>query len=138
MLVKIKFLYSLQTFLLVYYLSAAHSRVYVSPPLTRILVRQQENFTIICYGNGYPKPSVYWMRNYTMIPTVESLSEKDSTRIVQVIRGISSPLENATARLFLRVAGVTYNEAGKYTCVANNTVKGIASFTNQTTEVLCK
>ena len=78
------------------------------------------------------------MRNNAMIPTLESLSEKDRTRNVQVISGISSPLGNATARLFLRVAGVTYNESGNYTCVANNTVKGKALFTKQTVEVLCK
>ena len=79
-----------------------------------------------------------WIRNRSAITTVKQYNEDYSTSVVQVITGISSPLQNVTARLYLRNAGVTYKEAGNYTCVANNTVKGKRSVVEQNLEILCK
>ena len=120
------------------FLTLVPARVYVSQPFTRSLVRHQENVTIHCYGKGYPKPTVQWMLNNTLISILKSVSENETNRVVQVITGISSPLQNVSARLFLRTAGVTYNEAGNYTCLANNTIKGNVFLSTQNVEILCK
>ena len=79
-----------------------------------------------------------WIRNRSVVPMKEIFSEEYKDSVVQVITGISSPLQNITARLYLRTAGVTYKEAGNYTCVANNTVRGQVSVTEQVLQILCK
>ena len=110
----------------------------MTPPATRRLTTHRNNITIDCYGNGYPEPSVEWRRNNTVIPVVQQHNENYSTNVVQVITGVTAPLQNVSARLYLRTAGVTYKEAGNYTCVANNTVQGKESIVKQNLEILCK
>ena len=44
---------------------------------------------------------------------------------------------NVTSRLYVRLSGVTYQEAGNYTCEVLNGV-GSQRSVNATTEILCK
>ena len=69
---------------------------------------------------------------------VHNFSEKDSNEVVQVAE--TSPYNspwNVTNRLYLRVSGVTYQDAGNYTCEVFNHVGGNIS-TADTVQVFCE
>ena len=111
--------------------------IYVSRPSTVVLTRGAVNETIDCNGNANPKPTVVWKRSSGYIRSVKYHSFNDTRNVVQVISDdISQPLENVTSRLYLRTAGVTYEEAGNYTCevFSNNSVQ----VKSRSVEVLCK
>ena len=57
--------------------------------------------------------------------------------MVQVVStDIQNPMDNVTSDLYLLIGGVTYNESGNYTCIADNGVgdNPVAS----SVEVICK
>lgn len=110
--------------------------VYVQPPLPRVYKQKQPNVYIDCYGNGYPRPSVSWSINNTVIPIIPYMTSDYSTSTVQLVnQNISHPMDNVTSRVYLRKEGLTLKEAGNYSCSA---VNGIDSPSVRTVEVLCK
>jgi len=118
--------------------SVAHSRVFILPPQQLNLVKNMQNVTVDCYGYGKPAPRVIWTRNNKDIPTVYILTDEKRSNVVQkkFKPRVGSPW-NAGSRLYLRVDGVTYQDAGNYTCEVFNGVGGNISATN-TLEVFCK
>ena len=57
--------------------------------------------------------------------------------VVQRVLNTSGDPWNVTSRLYVRLAGITYLEAGNYTCEVSNGV-GNRGLVNATTEILCK
>ena len=91
----------------------------------------------MCYGSGYPTPNVTWTKgSKETILQVPNFSPNHSRRVVQVLSGdVTSSLDNVTSRLYLHTAGITYNEAGIYSCTASN---GVERPAKTGVEVLCK
>lgn len=78
---------------------------------------------------------VTWKKGIRVIPRVSAVTVNSSDQVLQVLFNISGAPWNITSRLYLRSNGVTYQEAGNYTCEVSNGV-GIGSVKG-TTEVLC-
>lgn len=116
------------------YLSASPS-IYTSHTSPTVFKRGAVNQSINCYGNGYPRPSISWHRSNTIIPVVVEMTSNDTNRVVQVVKSdISFPLQNISSRLYLRTSGLTYAEAGNYSCQVSNKV----STARRVVEVLCE
>ena len=101
---------------------------------TLILRQNAKNVTIDCYGYGKPLPVVTWRKGVDVIPRVSAFTMNSSDQVVQMLFNASGGPWNITSRLYLRSSGVTYQEAGNYTCEVSNGV-GNGSVT---TDVLCK
>jgi len=102
------------------------------------LFKYDKNVTVDCYGYGKPLPKITWIRHKTEIPTVYNFTDKDRKKVVQEIFQSSkeSPWK-VTSRLYLRLDGVTYQDAGNYTCEVFNGVGGNIS-ASDTLQVFCK
>ena len=111
--------------------------MFVSGSETRIFKKGDKNTNITCYGSGYPAPNVTWTKGgKETILQVPDFSPNHSRRVVQVLSGdVTSALDNFTSRLYLHTAGITYNEAGNYSCTASN---GVERPAKTGVEVLCK
>ena len=115
-----------------------HSRIFVPPPRELKLLKYQPNITADCYGYGKPAPSVKWTRNNTSIPTVDNLTPLNRSNVVQMkVEPMAGSPWNSGSRLYLRVDGVTYQDAGNYTCEVFNGVGGNISATDML-QVFCK
>ena len=116
----------------------AHSRVFIPPPQELNLVKNLQNVTADCYGYGKPAPKVIWIHNNKDIPTVPSLTDETRGNVVQMeFEPRAGSPWNAGSRLYLRADGVTYQDAGNYTCEVFNGVGGNISATD-TLQVFCK
>lgn len=118
--------------------STAHSQATVSPTNELKLLKYDKYITVDCHGYGKPTPKITWMRNNKSILTVKNFTADYGDKVVQAIFEPSeaSPW-NVTSRLYLRVNGVKYQDAGNYTCEVFNGVGTNISATD-TVEVLCK
>ena len=127
-------------FVLTYLLTYPPERHYVSvdPPHTLTLTNATENVTIDCQGYGKPSPAVVWKKNGATIKKVPVFSERYSDQVVQVVDFAEPSQWNVTNRLYLRPAGVTYDESGNYTCQVLNRTAGANYSEEQTIEVLCR
>ena len=97
--------------------------VFVSPPEVYRLSLGQKNVSFLCFGHGYPIPRIVW--------------KKDGNPIVYPIVSQNLSAINSSKRLEVKADGVTYEEAGKYTCEVYNGVDGMTA-ASATLEVLCK
>ena len=71
------------------------------------------------------------------IPQFSEFSPNYTDRVVQVVSShVMSLLDNVTSRLYLRMDGITYKEAGNYTCSVNIEVGGKPA--EKIIEVLCE
>ena len=114
---------------------AVAEKVFVEGDYTRTYTNLQPNITIDCHGSGYPKPTITWLRHNDNVLKVDVLSNNDTTRVVQVVHNrISLPLENVTSRLYLRTAGINYNDGGNYSCRVSSHVRPVL----KTIEILSK
>ena len=120
-----------------------YSSLCLVPPevlLTREILRLRrnaKNVTIDCYGYGKPTPSVTWRKDADVIPHVPMVTANDSDAVVQRVFNTSGNPWNVTSRLYVRLDGITYQEAGNYTCEVTNGV-GSQGSVNASTEILCK
>lgn len=109
------------------------AKIGIAGPQVLKLHRGEKNITVECFGRGKPRPTITWKKNGT-----EILKTANETRsnVVQILSK-SSDIWNVSSVLYLRLAGVTYDEAGNYTCELYNGVDQ-----NKTVEssisVLCK
>lgn len=113
--------------------------VEIAKPFTRVYRRGLTNVNITCYAIGYPKPTLEWRRYGATVQTVSNIAEIYKHDVVQVIRDDVSGEENLLKMysvLYLRPSGITYDEAGNYTCIANRSIDGTSA--QKTIEVLCK
>ena len=118
--------------------SAVAPKVYISSHHTLKLLDGEKNQTVVCHGSGYPSPHIVWKKDGQDIATASEVTANDTQRLLQVISNSSSlPLANISSSLYLRVGGLTYDEAGNYTCVVTieSQVKTKAS---QSLEVMCE
>ena len=122
----------------IFFWSTAHSQATISPTNKLKLLKYDKNIIVDCHGYGKPTPKIRWMRNKRGIPTVKNFTADYSDKVVKAIFEPSeaSPW-NVTSRLYLRVAGVKYQDAGNYICEVFNGVGSNISATD-TLEVLCK
>lgn len=104
---------------------------------TLTLRKNARNVTVDCYGYGKPLPQVAWMKGADIIPRVSAVTGNNNDKVVQMSFNTTGAPWNVTSRLSLRSDGVTYREAGNYTCHVTNGV-GIRGTVNATTEVLCE
>ena len=111
--------------------------VSVPPPLTLRLAANATNITLDCYGYGKPTPDVKWKKDGRIVQVVSHIESGHAHSVVQVVSGSRAFPWNVTSRLYMRTAGVTYADAGNYTCEANNSVPEHRS-ANRTIEVLCE
>ena len=75
------------------------------------------------------------MRGKAEVPGVEKLN---ATEVVQMAFSTAADSQwNVTSRLYLRVAGATYEDAGNYTCRVHNGV-GRNETLSETIAVLCE
>ena len=110
--------------------------MYVEQPVVRSFLQGDANQTIVCYGSGQPQPTVRWFYNGEAVQAVDKVFPKFTSQVVQVTwNNITEKLQNVSSRLYLRVGGITLNDAGNYTCKAWNAVNESAE---KTVEVLCK
>ena len=98
-------------------------------------MRDDINITIECRGYGKPTPDISWKKNDQIVQIVKDFGSNYTQSVVQVVG--SGPSLNVTSRLYLRTAGVTYEEAGNYTCEVSNGVL-VNQSSSATIEVLCK
>ena len=112
--------------------------VSVEHPHTLTLTNATENVTIDCQGYGKPSPAVVWKKNGATIKKVPEFTERYSDQVVQVDDFAEPSQWNVTNRLYLRPAGVTYDEGGNYTCEVLNRTAGANYSEEQTIEVLCR
>ena len=101
------------------------------------LRKNVKNVTVDCYGYGKPLPSVTWGKDGDIISQFSKVTRNDSDAVVQRVFNTSGNPWNVTSRLYVRVDGVTYQDAGSYTCEVSNGV-GSQGSVNATTEILCK
>lgn len=75
------------------------------------------------------------MRGKDEVAVVDKLN---ATEVVQILFSTAADSQwNVTSRLYLRVAGATYEDAGNYTCRVHNGV-GRNESLSETIEVLCE
>ncbi|XP_028519145.1 uncharacterized protein LOC110252934 [Exaiptasia diaphana] len=111
-------------------------QVYVNSRQITSFVEGEANQTIVCHGSGQPQPTVRWFYNGEAVQAVDKVFPKFTSQVVQVTwNNITEKLQNVSSRLYLRVGGITLNDAGNYTCKAWNAVNESAE---KTVEVLCK
>jgi len=101
------------------------------------LRQNAKNVTIDCYGYGKPRPSVTWRKGVAIIPLVPVVTANNSDVVFQRVVNMSGYPWNVTSRLYVRLDGMTYQEAGSYTCEVSNGV-GNQGTVNATSEILCK
>ena len=110
-------------------------QVQVSPAHSLKLLKNDKNISVACFGYGKPRPSVLWKKGADEVPAVEKLNISE---VVQIVSNTSSESPwNVTSYLYLRIGGVTYEDAGNYTCQVYNGV-ALNSSLNATVEVLCE
>ena len=116
----------------------ALARVFIPGPRELRLLNGTQNVTVDCLGYGKPLPTVRWTRNGSFILEVNNVTGKHSNELVQVTEmPRHNSAWNATSRLYLHINGVTYQDAGNYTCVVFNGV--VMNFSAEdTVQVLCK
>lgn len=97
--------------------------IFLPPPKVHRLSLGERNVSFICFGQGYPMPSIVWKKdgNLTEYPIV-------TTNLSAI---------NSSKRLEIRSDGVTYQEAGNYTCEVYNGADGLAAVFD-TLEVICE
>ena len=100
----------------------APHQLYIPKPHVLKLLKQTENVTIDCYGYGKPLPSVVWKKDGVEVKNISVFSEAYNNQVVQVFDFSRSSSWNISSRLFLRTGGITYSEAGNYTCEVFNGV----------------
>ena len=109
-------------------------QVQVSPAHSLKLLKNDKNISVDCFGYGKPRPSVRWKKGADEVPTAEKLN---INKVVQIVSNTSSESPwNVSSRLFLRTGGITYAEAGNYTCEVFNGVDRNHP-EKQNIEVLC-
>ena len=80
----------------------------------------QRNVSIVCTGMSYPTPQVTWKKNNQSLPKIGN----DST-VYQLLKTFAKdsktdePIQ-VTSTLFLRPAGINYEDYGTYTCEVLN------------------
>lgn len=117
---------------------SALPRLSISPTKELELRKHDKNITVDCRGYGKPTPRVTWIRNVKNIPTVNNFTADYRRRVVQAnLEPSKESPWNVTSRLYLRVDGVTYQDAGNYTCEVFNGVGGNVSATD-TIQVFCE
>ena len=111
----------------------------ITPPLQLKLRRQEKNTTVDCRGYGKPVPVIRWLRNGVQIPAFHALEPyNNSFRVFQVTAMLRPETPwNVSSRLFIAPAGISYREAGVYSCEVYNSIEG-KSTVNETIKVLCK
>ena len=103
-----------------------------------ILRRNERNVTVDCYGYGKPLPIVTWRKGNESIRRRNStLTTNGRNGVMQMSFNTSGRPWNITTRLYLRTNGITYEEAGNYSCEVFNGVGGNVS-TDGTVRVFCK
>ena len=121
-----------------FFLFTAHPRVFIPPPRELNLLKYAKNITADCYGYGKPVPRVRWTRNNKVIDMVNCSTNDSRSRVVQMkIELRAGSLWKVGSRLYLHIDGVTYQEAGNYTCDVFNGVGGNISAWD-TLQVFCK
>ena len=119
------------------FVAAVPPHVYVPLPRVLMLYKNETNITVDCYGYGKPVPSVMWKRDGNPVKLVPYFTPNYEQEVVQDLFNTSSnSLWNITSLLYIRTGGITYSEAGNYTCETSNA----ASHDSVTEEVelLCK
>ena len=114
---------------------SASAEVTVEPSGTLVLIRNAHNITVDCTAFGKPRPSVTWFKGREEVRLVD---QADANEVVQVLLNSTagSPW-TVTSRLYLSIAGASYDDAGNYSCLVHNGV-GHNTSLNETVEVLCK
>ena len=110
----------------------------ISPSQELNLLKHEKNVTAYCQGYGKPRPDVKWLRNGKEVKKAKKSMNDYRNEVVQATLGPTkeSPW-NVTSRLYLRVDGVTYPDAGNYTCEVFNGV-GSNDSLKETLQVFCK
>ena len=111
--------------------------MYVPQPQVLKLVKNEKNAMVDCYGYGKPLPSVVWKKDGVEVKNISVFSEAYNNQVVQVFDFSRSSSWNISSRLFLRTGGITYTEAGNYTCEVFNGVDTNHSEKGNI-EVLCR
>ena len=111
-------------------------QVYIPKPHVLKLLNQTKDVKVDCYGYGKPLPSVMWKKDGVEVKNISVFSEAYNNQVVQVFDFSRSSSWNISSRLFLRTGGITYTEAGNYTCEVFNGVDTNHS-EQQNIEVLC-
>ena len=114
------------------------SEVFLSGPAIRIFKKGDKNASVTCYGRGHPAPNVTWTKGSgeTVLQVDDVSLANKSRHALQVLPvNVTSFPENVTSRLYLRPSGLTYEEAGNYTCTSSNGVGGAAE---TRVEILCE
>jgi hypothetical protein len=98
--------------------------VFIPTPKPYILILGERNVSLQCYGFGFPLPVLSWYKNGTSVD-IRTVTTNSSNN-------------NVSSQLFLTTpeAGVTYKEAGNYTCEAYSSI--LSKKTRGTVEVLCE
>ena len=119
------------------FVAAVPPHVYVPLPRVFKLYKNETNITVDCYGYGKPVPSVMWKRDGNPVKLVPYFTPNYEQEVVQDLFNTSSnSLWNITSRLYIRTGGVTYSEAGNYTCETSNAASHDS--VTEEVEVLCK
>ena len=80
------------------------------------------------------------MKSGKEIPVVAKQPGNRTHKVVQYLKSaIDHPLDYVSSSLYIRTAGVTYNESGNYTCIVSSNFTLIQEKQlKQNLEVLCK
>lgn len=88
-----------------------------------MILREGESLTLNCKASGFPMPNIWWKKNGLRI------SSSDNGRISNVSEaGVGT----------LKITNLLTSDAGKYDCVAENTLDSRLSPIQMTVHVRCK
>ena len=99
------------------------AKIYMAVPDEIKLSLGQRNVSFVCYGEGYPMPTVLWKK------------DGNAGGYATISMNVSST--NSSTRLEIRPEGVTYQDAGNYTCEVYNGVDGQRKISHKL-EVICE
>ena len=93
-------------------------KIGVPGPQVLKLHRGDKHLTVACFGKGKPRPKTTWQKNGIDI----FRASYDTRSSVLQIASNSLDVWNVSSVLYLRTGGVTYSEAGNYSCEVYNGV----------------
>lgn len=94
------------------------AKIGIPDPQVLKLHRGDKNLSVACFGRGKPRPKITWKKNGI---DVFRASHDTRSGVLQIVSN-SSDVWNVSSVLYLRTGGVTYSEAGNYTCEVYNGV----------------